>query len=69
MPEIDWKKEMEKCKASPYYYFTTYWIVDGKPGVTPLSEEEFNEEYREMERRIEYLRLKPRKYGYPHRST
>lgn len=40
-----WQSEMEKCKASPYYFYTKYVLVDGKPFTTNLTEEEFNEEF------------------------
>lgn len=48
-PDIDWDVEMEKCRASPYYYMTKYWIVDGKPFTTPLTEEEFNKQIKEAQ--------------------
>lgn len=37
--------EINKCRASPYYFMTTYWMVGGKPFRTKLSEKEFNEEF------------------------
>ncbi len=40
--EPDWKEEIEKCKASPYYYATNYLTVNGKKYQTTLSEEEYN---------------------------
>jgi len=46
IPEPDWKEEIEKCKASPYYWYTNYCYVhtvDGpKLATTRLSEEDFN---------------------------
>lgn len=39
------KEESEKCKASPYYFYTTYYWVNGKPATTMLSEEEFNNQF------------------------
>ncbi len=35
-------EEMDKCKNNPYYFFTTYFIVNGKKATTILSEKEFN---------------------------
>ena len=35
-------EELEKCKESPYYFFTHYWQIDGKAATTRLTEEEFN---------------------------
>lgn len=37
-----WKKEHKKCLDSPYYFYINYFIVDGKPATTNLSETEFN---------------------------
>lgn len=34
--------EIQKCKASPYYFYTHYFIINGKPATTVLTEEEFN---------------------------
>lgn len=34
--------EFEKCKASPYYFYTNHFMVNGKKATTPLSEEDFN---------------------------
>ena len=36
------EEELEKCKKSPYYFATKYLLVEGKPFVTPLNEETFN---------------------------
>lgn len=44
---IDWKVEMEKCKNSFYYFFTNYYLVDGKKPVVKHSEEEFNKLFSE----------------------
>ena len=38
-----WKKEIEKCKESPYYFFTTYLRIDNRKVETFLTEQEFNE--------------------------
>ena len=40
--QINWEVEMEKCKNSFYYFFTNYYLVDGKKPVVKHSEEEFN---------------------------
>lgn len=40
--EVNWMEEMRKCKDSPYYLFTTYMVIDGKPCTTHLDEEQFN---------------------------
>ena len=37
-----WKEEMQKCIKSPYYFYTTYVIVNNQPATTRLSKEEFN---------------------------
>lgn len=34
--------ELQKCIDSPYYFFTTYFRIDGELTHTFLSEEEFN---------------------------
>jgi len=36
------ENEIKKCKDSPYYFYTTYFTVDGKPATTRHSEEDFN---------------------------
>lgn len=38
-----WKEEYQKCLASPYYHYTTYFLVNGKPATTHLTEEQFND--------------------------
>lgn len=45
MTEEQMREELEKCKASPYYFYTTYFQVNGQPATTRLSEEEFNREF------------------------
>lgn len=35
--------EIEKCKNSPYYFFTNYCLIDGKPVKTRFDEEHFNQ--------------------------
>lgn len=40
-----WKKEMDKCAKSPYYYYTNYLVIDGKRCTTNLSEVEFNAQF------------------------
>jgi hypothetical protein len=40
--EESWTREYGKCLESPWYFFTKYAVVDGKPPVTPLNEEAFN---------------------------
>jgi hypothetical protein len=44
--EMEIKNELEKCKKSPYYFYTTYWLINGRPATTLLSEEEFNKYFR-----------------------
>jgi len=45
--------ELEKCKKSPYYFFTKYWMVNGEPFTTPLTEEEFNKKVtQDLQKRI-----------------
>ena len=36
------KSEIEKCKESPYYFYTNYITVNGKLATTLLSEKDFN---------------------------
>jgi hypothetical protein len=35
--------EIHRCKASPYYFMTKYWMVGGKPFDPKMSEKDFNE--------------------------
>tara|TARA_R100001086_G_scaffold240480_1_gene166600 strand:- start:406 stop:633 length:228 start_codon:yes stop_codon:yes gene_type:complete len=37
--------EIEKCKASPYYFATNYLKIKGKPFTTWMSESLFNKLY------------------------
>ena len=37
-----WEIEIQKCKESPYYFFTKYVRVNNDPVETWLTEEEFN---------------------------
>lgn len=39
-------KEIERCWNSPYYYFTTYYTIDGKVAKTDMSENNFNMMFR-----------------------
>ena len=42
-PLVEWiRDEYNKCKSNPYYFFTHYWKINGKPATTSMSEEEFN---------------------------
>jgi len=43
-------REWEMVIESPWYYYTTYWKVDGKQATTRLSEQEFNARFFEAER-------------------
>lgn len=38
-----WEAEYKKCKEDPHHFFTTYWLVNGKPATTHMSKNEFNE--------------------------
>ena len=40
--------EFEKCKENPYYFMTKYWKVNGKLFTTILSEEEFNNQFKNL---------------------
>lgn len=40
-------QEFEKCKQNPYYFYTKYFTVNGKKATTSLSEEEFNELFKQ----------------------
>lgn len=35
-------EEIQKCLNSPYYFFTTYCIINNKKAKTIFTEEEFN---------------------------
>jgi len=37
------KSEIDKCKESPYYFYTNYVTVNGKLATTHLTEKEFND--------------------------
>jgi len=43
-PELG-QSEIDKCKASPYYFYTHYFMINGKPATTTISEEEFNKHF------------------------
>ncbi len=43
--ELNRFDEVQKCKASPYYYATTYLLINGKRFTTLLTEDEFNEQF------------------------
>ena len=47
-PVQDWEKEFEKCKASPYYFATTYYMINNQPFTTHLSEDEFNSQFNNL---------------------
>jgi hypothetical protein len=42
------QEEFQKCVDSPYYFFTTYFKVNGQPAKTIYSEEEFNKIFKQM---------------------
>ncbi len=41
------QQEVEKCRNSPYYFVTHYWRANGKKFTTPLTEEEFNKQWKD----------------------
>lgn len=43
------KEEIKKCTDSPYYFYTTYFMVNGEKATTRLSEEEFNRLFKHTE--------------------
>lgn len=43
------QEEMGKCKNSPYYFYTNYFMVDGEKATTHLSEKDFNEQWKHFE--------------------
>ncbi len=45
-----WLKEMEKCKQSSYYFFTNHIQIKGEKLQTFLTEEEFNNLFKEYGR-------------------
>ncbi len=40
---MDWDAEYKKCLEDPHHFFTTYWMVDGKPATTHMTKEQFND--------------------------
>ena len=42
------KGELERCKSSPYYFYTHYIKINGKKATTNLSEKEFNERFKKI---------------------
>lgn len=44
-----WEEEERKCIASPYYFATNYLTLNGKPFITLMTEEEFNEMCKNLE--------------------
>jgi len=40
--QLYWMEELEKCKASPYYFATKYMTLNGNTFTTHLTEEQFN---------------------------
>ncbi len=66
MTKEEMNAEIQKCKASPYYYATTYLQINGKPFTTYLTEEEFNSQFKFMgevngARNRHIYQLKPRR--------
>lgn len=39
------EQERKRCKSSPYYFFTNYWQVNGKPATTAMTERDFNSRF------------------------
>lgn len=48
VPTKNWDEEKKKCIESPYYFYTTYCLVNGKPATTRLTEKEFNEQFKHL---------------------
>ena len=47
--EIEYtKKEIEKCISNPYYFATKYLTVAGEPFTTRLTEEDFNDRFKNL---------------------
>lgn len=44
-------EEIQKCINSPYYFFTTYCVIDGKNAKTVFTEDEFNRIFRSLVKR------------------
>lgn len=52
------QQELDKCKNSPWYFATTYMTIKDEKGnfvkfTTNLTEEEFNEKFKDLTRNIE----------------
>lgn len=45
-------EEIQKCIDNPYYFATKYLKIDNKTFTTKLSEEEFNKQFKFLERVI-----------------
>lgn len=57
--DIEIQQEFNRCMASPYYFATKYLKISGEAYTTPLTEEQFNKRFRELERDL--VRLKARR--------
>jgi len=48
MEQEDWELGLIKCRENPYYFATTYLVVDGKPFTTPMTELAFNDYFNKL---------------------
>lgn len=47
------KEEMSKIKSSPFYFYTKYCVINGKKGITNLTEHEFNNRIEKLNKKYE----------------
>lgn len=60
------EQEYSKCMESRYYFMTKYWTVNGEPFTTAMSENDFNDLCRRMEKPP---LMKRRRHNYPSLAT
>lgn len=59
MLDTEIQEEIQKCISNPYYFATTYMVVNGKPFTTPLDEDIFNK-YFFRKQELDYTKIKSR---------
>ena len=60
MIDTEIQDEIQKCMNNPYYFATTYIMVNGKPFTTTLSETVFNK-YFDRQKELDFIRIKARR--------
>lgn len=59
VPEPNWRDEIEKCRNNPYYFFTNYCGINGQLATTKLTEQEFNDFFLDLVKKVEPITGKP----------